>query len=390
METEQIDKRVTWLDEQRRKDAEHIARIHDRLDAFEEQVDKQNSRLEDLATELAKASAVAARVRHFDDALSKHREEVNKQLETIDERRIDREAQMDTIRKSDQKQGSDLLEEMRSKLKGIDAISESLEVRRQEELRLNRSLDALTNELKKVRDSIAGPAQDVAALQENRKRDAKRLSELESRDSELSKRIESLRGQLEAVEDQIVKLKSKSSELERSETELRRAQTVWSEQQAVRLAEFERQWKGWEKDYHSFLERAQEVDQKLDGYQETFRELVRMRDKLEAVTEALERRITEVGEIQRLNAERFKEEWAGFQADDQKRWSSFKLSSDELWRDHNRAHDKLDSLLQTIQADLEDALAGLSELSRSTKQRLLELIALVQDWGSEIGEEDQR
>ena len=31
METDQIDKRVTWLDEQRRKDSEELGRIHDRI-----------------------------------------------------------------------------------------------------------------------------------------------------------------------------------------------------------------------------------------------------------------------------------------------------------------------------------------------------------------------
>lgn len=385
-----MDKRVSWLDEQRRKDAEQIARIHERLDGVEGAIRKQGSQLEDLADELARLSAMAGRVRQFDDSLSKHREEVNKQLETIDERRMAREKQLDSIRQTDQKQVSDALDEMRERLRGVDELRESLEVRKQEEHRLNRGLDALGSQVKQLKAEVEERGRDLASLRESRKQDSKRLGELDSRDAELSKRIEALRGPLEVAEDQIGKLKAKSSEIERSETELRHAQTVWTEQQAVRLAEFERQWKQWEKKFEQVLERAQDMDKKLEDYQETFRELVRLRDNLTQVTQALERRITEVGEIQRLNAERFKEEWAGSQADDQKRWTSFKLSADEMWSDHRRTHSKLEGELQTLQADLEDTMVGLAEVARSNKERLLELMALVQDWSSELeGEQDR-
>lgn len=385
-----MDKRVSWLDEQRRKDAEQIARIHERLDGVEGAIRKQGSQLEELTDELARLSALAGRIRQFDDSLGKHREEVNKQLETMDERRMAREKQLDSIRQSDQKQVSDALDEMRGRLRGLEELRQSLDVRKQEEHRLSRGLDALESQLKQLKADVEERGRDLASLRENRKQDSKRLAELDARDAELSKRIEALRGPLEVVEDQVGKLKAKSSEIERGQTELRHAQTVWTEQQSVRLAEFERQWKQWEKNFEQVLERAQDMEKKLEDYQGTFRELIRVRDKLTEVTQALERRITEVGEIQRLNTERFKEEWASYQADDQKRWTSFSLSADELWADHSRTHTKLEGELQTMQADLEDTMVGLAEVARSNKERLQELLALVQEWGSELEGNQER
>lgn len=390
VETEQIDKRVSWLDEQRRKDSEHIAQIHERLDELEGSLRKQDSQLEGLATELARLSALAARVHQFDESLSKHREEVNRQLQTVEERRMSRENQLDSIRKVEQKQMSESLDEMRNKLRGLEEIQQSLEVRRQEEHRLNRSLDELEHQVRLLKTGVEERGRDVAALRENRKQDAKHLGEVDSRHDELSKRLEAVRGSLEAVEDQVGKLKAKLSDLERGESELRHAQTVWSEQQSVRLAEFERRWKAWEKKFEEIVQLAQSMDKRLEGYQETYRELVRLRDQLKGVTEALERRITEVGEIQRLNAERFKEEWAGFLADEQKRWTGFKLNADELWSDHRRTHGKLDAELATMQSDLEDAMGGLAQLSRSSRERLREMLALMQDWGAEIENEGER
>lgn len=384
MESEQIGKRVSWLDEQRRKDSEHIARIHERLDGFEDALRQQSTRLEQLTTELAQLSSVTARVRQFDDSLNKHREQVNKQIETLDERRMSRESQLESIRKSDQKQVSDSLSELRSMLSGIEEIRDAVEQRRQEEIRLNRALDELSNQVKQLSRDYEQRGHRLVSLQESRNQDAKRIAEIDGRNTELTKKIEALRGPLELVEDQLTKLKTKSSELEQSHSELRHAQTVWSEQQSVRLAEFERQWKAWEQQFEAYVTQAQETDKKMEGYQETFRELVRLRDELKSVTDAIERRISEVGEIQRLNAERFREQWAGFQADDQKRWTSFTLGSDELWKDHNRTHHKLDGELEAIQADLQDTSAALAELSRSSQQRLEELIALVRDWEADL------
>jgi len=389
VETEQMDKRVSWLDEQRRKDSEHIARIHERLDGFEDALAGQSAQLEDLATDLARISAVAARIRQFDDSLDKHREEVGKQLETIDQRRIARESQLESIRKSDQNQVSDLLDEMRVRLGAIDELRDSLETRRQEELRLNRAQDALTTQVKDLSREVEQRGHSLASLQESKKQESKRVSDLESRGSDLARRIDALHGPMDVMDDQLGKLKAKFGELERDESELRHSQTVWSEQQSVRLAEFERQWKSWDKQFQAFVEQAGAMDQKLESYQETFRELVRLREELQGVTQALERRISEVGEIQRLNAERFREDWAGFQADDQKRWTGFTLGSEELWKDHGRTHEKLNADLHGIKADLEDSLAALAELSRSNKQHLLELIGLVGDWEAELKQNDQ-
>lgn len=384
-----MDKRVSWLDEQRRKDSEHIARIHERLDGFEGKLASQSAQLEDLATDLARISAVAARIRQFDDSLDNHREEVGKQLETIDQRHIARESQLESIRKSDQKQVSDLMDEMRLRLGAIDEMREALETRRQEELRLNRALDALTTQIKDLSREVEQRGHSLASLQESKKQEGKRVSELESRGSDLARKIDALHGPIDVMDDQLSKLKAKFGELERDESELRHSQTVWSEQQSVRLAEFERQWKSWDKQFHAFVEQAEAMDGKLETYQETFRELVRLREELQGVTQALERRISEVGEIQRLNAERFREDWAGFQADDQKRWTGFTLSADELWKDHGRAHEKLNADLHSIKADLEDSMVALAELSRSNRQRLLELSALVRDWEAELEPNDQ-
>jgi len=104
---------------------------------------------------------------------------------------------------------------------------------------------------------------------------------------------------------------------------------------------------------------------------------------LAGVIERLERRIEEVSEIQRLNEARFKEEWAGQQADEHKRWSGFKLEAEEARRDHERLHQKLSDDLSSAQEDIREALQGLEQLSRSGQERLQETLTMLREWAAD-------
>ena len=116
--------------------------------------------------------------------------------------------------------------------------------------------------------------------------------------------------------------------VELGEKDLRQSQNLWMEQQAARLAEFERAWIAWEKLFAEFEIQSDDLKERIESYEETHRSLRLLRDELNDVVERLNRRIEEVSEIQRLSEDRFKQEWSTLQADIQKRWSSFKLSSE--------------------------------------------------------------
>ena len=102
----------------------------------------------------------------------------------------------------------------------------------------------------------------------------------------------------------------------------------------------------------------------------------------------MNRRIEEVSEIQRLSEDRFKQEWSTFQADVQKRWSSYKLSSDEQWKEHERKHEPISEQLKQLKARLDIALASIDELDQSSKGKISDLVALVQEWGAELRDGD--
>lgn len=388
METEQIDKRVSWLDEQRRKDAEEVTRLEELLEALDDSARQQSQQLRDLAGEVARIPALEARIRQYDETIAKHRSEILQQLDMQDERRIAREKQLESLRTIDQKKVAEEIDELRNKLKELDRIGESLETRKREELRVSRSVDGIEKKINQATIAIENERSTVSGIKEGRDKNSQRINDLESHGSSISKRVDELRRLMDFSEDQLSQLATRAELLELSEKDLRQSQSLWTEQQAARLAEFERAWNAWEKRFTEFEIQSDDLKDQIDAYEETHRGLRVLRDELKDVVERLDRRIAEVSEIQRLSEDRFKQEWSTFQADEQKRWSSFKLSSNEQWIDHERRHEPISEQLQDLQTRLEINISGIEELDRLSSGRVSDLAALVQEWVAELRDGD--
>ncbi len=388
METEQIDKRVSWLDEQRRKDAQEVTRLEELLEALNESARQQSQQLRDLAGEVARIPALEARIRQYDETIAKHRSEILKQLDTQDERRFAREKQLESLRTIDQKKVAEQVQELRDKLKDLDRIDESLEARKREELRISRAINGIEQKISQAAVAIEDEQRAVSGIKVAGEKNNQRINELENRGSSMSKRVDELHSLIDSSEDQLRKLATRAEMVEVSEKELRQSQNLWTEQQAAKLAEFERAWIAWEKRFAEFEIQSDDLKERIESYEETHRSLRLLRDELNEVVERLNRRIEEVSEIQRLSEDRFKQEWSTFQADVQKRWSSFKLSSEEQWKEHERKHEPIPEQLKQLQAELDTALSNIDELDRSSKGRISDLVALVQEWGAELRDGD--
>ncbi len=388
METEQIDKRVSWLDEQRRKDALEVSRLEELLEALNESARQQSQQLRDLAGEVARIPALEARIRQFDETIANHRSEILQQLDTQDERRIAREKQLESLRSIDQKKVAEEVDELRNKLKALDRIDEALNVRRREELRISRTMDGIETKINQATTASENEQRTVSGIKEAGEKNNQRINELENRGSSVSKSVDELRSLIDSLEDQLQKLSARAEVVELGERELRQSQNLWMEQQAAKLAEFERAWIAWEKRFADFEIQSDDLKERIESYEETHRSLRLLRDELNDVVERLNRRIEEVSEIQRLSEDRFKQEWSTFQADIQKRWSSFKLSSEEQWKEHGRKHETNSDQLEQLLARSDTALSSIEQLDRSSKERISDLVALVQEWGAELRDGD--
>ncbi|HLC03492.1 MAG TPA: hypothetical protein VJK02_10675 [Anaerolineales bacterium] len=381
---EQLENRLVWLDENRRKDAEAIVRVRERVDALEETRAKSASQLKEVMSEITRLAALAARINQFDEALAKHRVEVSRHIEQSEKRRSEKEARQEDIRKRDQAATAKELASLRTGLSRVDELERALEARREEDIRLTRSIREIGERLEDLSTKEEGQARDLAALEEGRKQDARRVADLESGLAGLSSKVDGLHGELDAAADRTRRLEIQLAELASAENERSEGQTVFLEQQSIKMAEFGRLMNEWHQSIEKFEAREVRLDDQARLFDESLRSLKQSRSDLDTMLERLERRIAEISEIQRLADDRMRQEWSNFQADDQKRWNAYKLTFDEHWREHDRLHDRMAQTLESQGEDLAQAMTTLVELGAVDRQRLMDLLALVREWASEL------
>ncbi len=384
MEPKQIETHLSWLDEQRRKDNESINRLSEQILTTEERLASQAKQLQDLSSEIARLAGLTTRIHQMDEALGKQRQDFSRQLGEAEDRRTEKEKALEEIRKSDLLPLAKQLEELRSEIEIMDEFKQALNDRREAEIRFTSKIDSLEKTIEDLDAKLEAHSRSQVSLEEGKKQDSRRLGELQTETSEILKRIETMRGEHDSTEDRVRRIEVRVTDLVASENERREAQTVVLDQQNLKLVGFERNWQEWEQRLTHFEKRAADLDERMLAYEEIYRSLKQMQGELDEVVDRLERRINEVTEMQRLADDRMKQEWSSFQADDQKRWNTYKLTADEGWREHDRLHDKIVPQMQLLEENVTDILHALSEIRETDQQRILEIHHLLRDWATEI------
>jgi DNA repair exonuclease SbcCD ATPase subunit len=381
---EQIEKRLTWIDEQRRKNSDFVVGLKEQLTNALHLIENQEKQIKELTSEVARLSAQTSRIKQFDDDLIKQREDFSRHLAELIEGQSERDRRHESIRVIEHKEISRSISELRIEIEALEEIKSSLEVRRQEEIRIYSQIDEIEKTIERIGSIDEDTKRSLSMIDEARKMDSKRVADLQVETTDLRKRVDTLRGTLDAVEDRSKKFVTNFTELASNEVERNESQKLWIEKQELRLVGFEKDWKTWNTAFAEFQKKAEQVDEKMLKYDENYRAMRRARSDLDKMVDKLERRISEIGEIQRIAEDRLKSDWSAYLADDQKRWNTFKLNYDEQWREHERIHDKIQNELREHYENISDTTHSLSKLAEKSQARVMDLLTLVQDWAAEV------
>lgn len=384
MEPEQIEKKLSWLDEQHRKDSEAINRLTERLTSIEESISRQSQQFEEISSEVTRLAGLAKSVQQMDDSLAKQRQDISRQLQDAAEKRSEKEKLLEDVRKADHKVITGKLDDLLAKYGVVEKIEHGLDNQRDEGIRVSSTVDTLEKRVDDLTVKDEDRERAIISLQEGRNQDARSLGELQAKAADTRKMVGTLRGELDSDENRIRRLEVQVSDLSASEQERQEAHELWTEQQNRKQVEFERIWKEWEKRFAQIEKLATDFEERMVSYEETYRSIKQLQSDLDDVLQRLERRINEITEMQNLVGDRMKQDWSSFQMDDQKRWSTYKLTADEQWRDHNRIHDKIGSQLQILEENTSDAVRKISEFKETGLPLIIEVLSMLRTWVAEL------
>ncbi|NDJ76317.1 MAG: hypothetical protein GYB65_08650, partial [Chloroflexi bacterium] len=186
--------------------------------------------------------------------------------------------------------------------------------------------------------------------EEQRRQDARRISDAQSELPEIQKQIDSLRPKQEAIEAMVLRNEKRILELGTAERDRREEIQQFIDQQTLLLQQRDQQVTELARSFGLYDENMQRYAERFEAWAETHRQMRKVVEDFERIAERLGRRINEVAEMQRLSEERFRQEWNDWIADDQKRWKQFTLTNDEAWRNHDKQIERYNHSLSDAQA----------------------------------------
>lgn len=380
MELEQIAKQVDWLDEERRKDKLKIGALEERLAAVEGNVAPLAGQIKDLGSEITRLAALISRFDAIDETILQMRIEVKQQFESLDKQIKKREEESEKVRRAEIRAVDTSINEIRKELEQLPEIKRTLKLRIDEEARLARMIDEVRTRIETLRRSEEEYTRSIRLLDDGRRQDAKRLTDLNGEVASVRKRLDDHSGRLELAATTLKKLETRLNELATVETERREAVATFLDNQALREVERERVWKEWQARFQVIESQTNDIESTLQALDATNRSIKRSQQTVEELSQKVERRINEITEIQRLAEERFRQEWATFKADDQKRWTNYTLTLEEQRNEAARQHEKLAEKVTHIEDTIQEIQDLIQQMNEQAEKQLQSLLAMTHEW----------
>lgn len=370
MELEQVIQRLEWLEEERRKDKLAISTYQERIAALEGNIPTMMQQIRELSTELARVSATLGRLDQLESTIAQVRVEFGRSLEAAERQRAEREREQERVRQGDVDVFNKAIADVRKGLEPIAELKRGLQSRQEEDFRLARLIEELEQKVLLTKRSDDDYKHAQKLLEDSQRQDAKRLTDLQGEVAALRKRQEEQRGKVDINTDSIRKLEIRLGEIQTNETERRQSQLAFFEKQTMVNVERDRIWKDWQTRFDEIAGVSTNIDTQLQALDNLQRTVKRAQEDFEEITQRFERRINEITEMQRLMEDRFRQEWVGFRADDQKRWTNYALSQEEQQREVNRQYQQLTERMAPLEEMVHDIQDYVQQINEETGKRL--------------------
>lgn len=380
MELEQLVKRVEWLDGERRKDKNAIAHFEERILFLEGNLSAVEQQNRDLNENVTHLRTIVGRMDQFDDNLVQQRAEFNSQIKEQEKQTEQRNDEIAKVLRAEIRTFDSVFTDIRKELEPIRVLKNDMQARVLEETRLGRILGELSKNLTDIRISEEEQTRVYRLIDDSRRQDTRRLTELQGEVAALRKRSDDYRGRIDITDIAVQKLETRLNELVTAERERSDTQTVFIEKQALAAVEREATWKEWQTRFNTIEKQSVDVESQLQSLDTTYLAIKRTQDAVDDLMQRVERRINEIAEIQRLAEERFRQELTTFKADDQKRWTNYTLSQDEQRGDIGRRFDRITERTTYVEDGLQETQDLLNHVNELNVKYLQTVLTSVHEW----------
>jgi len=375
---QQIENRLEWLDNERRNDKSLIASMQKQLESITSENTALRKQLADVQSDVTRLNTLMLRLEQFEQDITSLETEANRQLDGFKDDVQNKQIQTDINHREIETLNSSFLS-LRNKFTDYDDVKANIEDQKEEDIRLSSLFEELKTRVKEIARFDDEYKRNLHIIEENLRQDSKRLTDFQGEIAALRKRGDETRGKQELSSDNIRKLDGRIKNLLDAESERRQTQTAFTEKINLNQVGRNRLFNQWAERFDKMEKITADLEEEITGLETTHRSVKQSQAALDETTQQFSRRINEITEVQRLNEDRFRQEWTTYKSDDQKRWSNYTLSQDEQHREMNKSIDSLTERITNIEDSLDILKENFRKLGRDNIKRMQTLLTLYRE-----------
>ncbi len=348
MDINQLEKLVQYYDEERRRDRTLLTQIQERVETLLRENEGRSRYTQTLETQMGELKSRLARAEGWTTAIDTARQEFKVGIQRVEEgfKRTDVDAQR--VRQVELESVTRQIAEIKRDVKPFNVLPEQIESRKLEDSRLSEMISRLQIQVIDIERRMDQPGAAIAYLEEQRRHDNKRITQVEQELPDLKRKLDTFPPQLLLLDEAVRK---KHTEIEEA-GKLLEAQSQVIESQRVGDIRRERQFAEYVGTVEKLRQRADEISVQTTGFVQMREEVKREITALPEIQRRLEARINEIFEIQRDAEERAKRQAEGFKDRQEKSWKDFATQQEEKWFERDKRFSEHEGRLDEIDVDL--------------------------------------
>ena len=340
---------INWLESERRKDKAALATLEQKASGLANELAEQSKRIQVLQTALTATQIALSKLPHFEKIMEVFKADLIGEMDRRDDAQQKAAREAERLHKVEIEAIGRSIGEVRKELPRIKPLEDELPMRRAEERRLGEVLARVSQRIDELAVRTEDRVQSVIYLEENRRQDAKRITELAADVTNFAKRLDVVAGKITLLDENVQRMPLRLVEFQK------RLQEQDKTLEELRVNDFHRA-----QEMRVFVEEVNKavapIPDYLSRYQADSQKMQEMAivsqrsiEESKAFQVRIETRQAELGEMQRINEERIKKQIEEWQLEQEKRWKREEVHWAEQWTEHDRVHAPWPSRVEAIE-----------------------------------------
>ncbi|MEM7032447.1 MAG: hypothetical protein AAF629_23040 [Chloroflexota bacterium] len=315
MEYSQLESRITYLDNQHRREQADIAQLRHRLDLRESEREDLLKRIETLEAALQTSKSEADKVNLLETMMDRFKSEVLVTLEGQEKKHRQALQEVERAYKSEAESQARVVSDIRRDMERGQNLDETITLARTETERQSHAIRDVQDRLGNLTRQSDEQLRNLSYIEEQRRTDVKKLGEMQNEISDLFRRINQQVSKYDLLEKQIPQFGQFQIALEDNRETIR----IEIERSQHQMAQIERQVRNWQDLTDSVFRRLDEYETRMTRYAEQYQLNQKSLENLETLQERLGRDQREFTEMQRLTFDRQQTALDAFEEEQAKR-----------------------------------------------------------------------